>query len=59
MMSLVDNGAEEELIVSVRDDMRATFIGHSYNDNKELLKALKNDKYSWIDKLSREDSTSQ
>ena len=59
MMSLVDNGAEEELIVSVRDDMRATFIGHSYNDNKELLKELKNDKYSWIDKLSREDSTSQ
>lgn len=44
MMSLVDNGAPEELILSVRDDIRPNLIGHRYKIEMNLqnLSKVKN-----------------
>lgn len=49
MMSLVDNKADKELIISVRDDIRPNLIGHHYNDRDEFYKKYKSELYSWIE----------
>ena len=36
LMSLVDNNASRELILSVRDDVRPNLMGHHYNDREKL-----------------------
>lgn len=53
MMSLVDNNAERELIISVRDDMRPVLTGQHYNDRDEFYKKYKNETYSWIEKAGK------
>ncbi|MGO5086117.1 hypothetical protein ACTQ3U_02240 [Oscillospiraceae bacterium LCP25S3_F9] len=54
MMSLVDNKADEELILSVRDDIRPNLIGHHYNDRGEFYEKYKNETYSWIESTDKE-----
>lgn len=54
MMSLVDNEASKDLILSVRDDMRPNLTGHHYNNRDEFIKQYKSDKYDWIDKSSKD-----
>ena len=49
MMALVDNDAEKELIISVRDDIRPNLIGHHYNDRDEFYKRYKSETYNWIE----------
>lgn len=48
MMSLVDNEAPRELILSVRDDIRPNLIGHHYKNREEFIERYKNEKYVWI-----------
>lgn len=55
MMSLADNHASRELIVSVRDDIRSKLLRHHYNDREELLSPYRGEKYSWIERLSKDD----
>lgn len=55
MMSLADNHASKSLIVSVRDDIRPKLLGHHYNNREDLLAPYKEEKYSWIERLSKED----
>lgn len=57
MMSLVDNGASEELIVSVRDSIRPYFLGHRYSKycNRDEIKQHYDDgKYCWIEKAKND-----
>ena len=54
MMSLVDNEAPENLILSVRDDIRPKLIGHHYNNRGEFSEQYKSEKYSWIEQASKE-----
>lgn len=54
MMSLVDNEAPKELILSVRDDIRPNLIGHHYNDREEFIEHYKNEKYAWINSANKE-----
>lgn len=54
MMSLVDNKADKELIISVRDDIRPNLIGHHYNDRDEFYKKYKSEAYSSIETLKKE-----
>lgn len=56
MMSLVDNNAPKELILSVRDDIRPNLIGHHYNDREEFYEHYKKEKYSWINSSSKKDT---
>ena len=55
LMSLVDNNASEELILSVRDDLRANVMGHHYNDREKLNLHYKDEEYSWIEKSHKDD----
>ena len=55
LMSLVDNNASEELILSVRDDLRANVRGHHYNDREKLNLRYKDEEYSWIEKSHKDD----
>ena len=55
MMSLVDNKADNELIRSVRDDMRPNLIGHHYDDRDELNNKYKNGTYSWVEMLGEKE----
>lgn len=57
MMSLVDNDASKELLLSVRDDIRPNLVRHHYNDRNEFIEPFKSKKYSWINSLSKEDTT--
>ena len=57
MMSLVDNNAPKDLILSVRDDIRPNLIGHHYNDREEFYERYKKEKYSWINSSSKKDKT--
>ena len=52
MMSLVDNGAPEELAIAVRDDMLPNMLCHSYEDCREdfLDKYEGEEKYQWLRK---------
>lgn len=56
MMALVDNNAEKELIISVRDDIRPNLIGHHYNDRDEFYKRYKSETYSWIERAEKGDN---
>lgn len=56
MMSLVDNDAPKDLLLSVRDDIRPNLIGHHYNDRNEIEECFKGKKYSWINNLSKEET---
>lgn len=54
MMSLVDNKADSELILSVRNALRPNLIGHHYDDRDEFYKKYKGETYSWVETLKRE-----
>lgn len=51
MMSLVDNEAEKDLIVSLRDDIRPNLIGHRFDDRDEFLERYKTETYKWVEYL--------
>ncbi len=50
MMSLVDNKAPKELIISVRDDIRPNLMGNHYNNRENFNLRYKNEAYSWVEK---------
>lgn len=52
MMSLTNNNAPEELIVSVRDDLRSHLTGHHFNNQDHPLSQYQDEKYSWIERFS-------
>lgn len=53
MMSLVDNKADKELILSVRDDMRPNLIRNPYSSRDKFFNKYKDETYSWIEKLRK------
>ena len=53
MMALVDNNAEKELIISVRDDIRPNLIGNHYNNRDDFYKRYKGETYSWIERAKK------
>lgn len=55
MMALVDNDAEKELIISVRDDIRPNLIGNHYNNRDDFYKRYKGETYSWIERAEKGD----
>lgn len=55
MMSLVDNNASEELILSVRDDLRSNLTGNYYNDREKLYSRYKDETYSWVEKTNKDE----
>lgn len=50
IMALVDNEASEELILSVRDEVRPNLMGHHYDDREEFFSRYKDEKYNWINR---------
>lgn len=56
MMSLIDNNAPQDLLLSVRDDIRSNLIGHYYSNQDEFIDRFKSDKYNWVNSLNKEDS---
>ena len=56
MMSLVDNNVSEEMILSVRDDLRPNLIGNHYNDREKIYLRYKDETYSWVEKASKDES---
>jgi len=50
MMSLADNDAPKDVILSARDYIRPDLIGHHYDDRDEFNDRYKDEKYNWIDK---------
>lgn len=50
LMSLADNNASKELILSVRDDVRPNLVGHHYNDRGSFFMRYQDEAYSWIEK---------
>ena len=55
LMSLVDNNASRELILSVSDDVRPNLMGHHYNDREKLHLRYKDEVYSWVEKSRKDD----
>lgn len=55
LMSLVDNNAPEELILSVRDDVRPNLMGHHYNDREDFYQRYKDEAYNWVEKSRKDD----
>ncbi len=55
MMSLVENNASKELILSVRDDVRPNLMGHHYNDRENFYSRYKDETYNWVEKSSKDD----
>ena len=55
LMSLVDNNASKELILSVRDDVRPNLMGHHYNDREQFYQRYKDEAYSWVEKSRKDD----
>ena len=55
MMSLADNNAPKDLLLSVRDDIRPNLMGHHYKDSDEFIERFRSEKYKWIDSLRKED----
>ena len=53
MMAMVDNNADENLILAVRDYIRPNLMGHHFNDRDEFICQYKNEKYSWFEKGKR------
>ena len=54
-ISLVDNNAPEELILSVRDDVRPNLMGHHYNDREDFYQRYKDEAYNWVEKSRKDD----
>ena len=50
MMAMVDNNADEELILAVRDYICPNLMGHHFNDRDEFIRQYKNEKYNWVEK---------
>lgn len=48
LMSLIDNEADEKLILSVSDDVGSNLIGHRYDDRDEFIDRFKTEKYQKI-----------
>lgn len=48
LMSLIDNEADEKLILSVSDDVGSNLIGHRYDDRDEFIDKFKTEKYQKI-----------
>lgn len=55
LMSLVDNSAEENLILSVMDDIRPNLVCYQYEDSSEFLDRFKSEKYNMVNSLSDEE----
>lgn len=55
MMSLVDNNASKELILSVRDDVRSNLIRQHYNDREDFYLRYKEETYNWVEKSNKDD----
>lgn len=55
MMALVDNGANENLILSVRDSMRPNLSGRIYDNCDEFISLYKDEKYRWIENRKKEE----
>ena len=55
LISLVDNNAPEELILSVRDDVRPNLRGHHYNDREDFYQRYKDEAYNWVEKSRKDD----
>lgn len=53
MMAMVDNNADEDLILAARDYIRPNLMGHHFNDRDEFICQYKNEKYSWFEKGKR------
>lgn len=53
LMSLIDNEADEKLILSVSDDVRLNLIGHRYDDRDEFIDKFKSEKYQTIFKKKK------
>lgn len=53
MMAMVDNNADEDLILAVHDYIRPNLMGHHFNDRDEFIRQYKNEKYSWVEKGKR------
>lgn len=54
MMSLIDNNAPKDLIISIRDELRPQLIGQHYCDRKSIYDQYKNEKYSWAETTKEE-----
>ena len=48
LMSLIDNEADEKLILSVSYDVESNLIGHRYDDRDEFIDKFKAEKYQTI-----------
>ena len=48
LMSLIDNEADEKLILSVRDDVELNLIGHRYDGRNKFIDKFKAEKYQTI-----------
>lgn len=53
LMSLIDNEADEKLIMSVKDDVGSNLNGHRYNDRDEFIDKFKAEKYQTIFKQKK------
>lgn len=53
LMSLIDNGVDEKLILSVSDDVGSNLIGHWYDDRSEFIDKFKAEKYQTIFKQKK------
>lgn len=53
MIALVDNNADNDLIVSVRDYLRHQLLGKSYSDRDEFCEKYKGEGYSWVETVKR------
>jgi len=54
MMSLIDNNAPKDLIISIRDELRPQLIGQHYCDRNSIYDQYKNEKYSWAETTKEE-----
>lgn len=48
LMSLIDNGVDEKMIMSVRNDVSPNLIGHRYEDRDEFIDKFKDEKYQTV-----------
>lgn len=53
MMSMADNGADKDLLFSVREAIRSNLLGNRYDNRNEFYNRYK-EKYSWIESISKD-----
>lgn len=53
LMSLVDNDADKDLILSVKDDLQSSLLGHHYDDRNEIYDRYKGKAYSWLESVPK------